>query len=411
MRTNKVTDHLFPLCCCLFRFVAATGSGVTLPLHANPYDASYCVPLEIGNETVSLNIDTITSFSWLRTANTACASGQDALPCNPSDGSTYGGPSTDLDLTGYYLYADGTFVHGELHAVSVNVDCDPPVSVPMIMLFSDLDSVPNLNSAAGILGLGFSQPNFSVNPTGLCNPSSGPCPDSVWPRDQPFTNALFTLSGMSPVFGLALSRKPCNDSRDGILSFGITDSFSDPLFNLTDSTTEGAETYVNTTMIATTFNQPTPGNEFCSITGQLAVDSSITMPQTFIIDIADPFNHLNDSAFVAQIAESFDPPGWYDSTTGLWTVECNSTAPLTSTVVQDVYFPINPVDMIYPINNVCASVFQTWAPNQSGMRSLSQYNTLGQAFLKNVYLQIWQGNGTDNVGNTVELWSRQFYDC
>lgn len=411
MLAGRALLYSISLLSVLCQSALASEYGTVLPLFANPDNSKYLTPFDIGNDTVYLNLDTASSDSWLRTPNTICVSGFSAVPCQAPAGLAYSGPSSCTNMTSSITYADGTFVQGFTHNVWMDIGCNTSFPISIEMLFANYTSVANLSPAMGYLGLGYSGSISSANTTEASNMFSDKCVANAWSSGSSFMDNLFTWSSMLPFFGLAVSRKTCNDSSKGLLSFGVHLTPNIPVINTTSLTADGLPGYAETAIVPTAFKSATPQYEFYAIEAQIQSDFSVSTPQIFIIDAANPVSYLNDSVAVAQMAQSYDPPGWQLNNSNVWFVDCDATPPSTIVAIQGAKFSINAVDMVYRIGEGCISAFQSWPLDELTAWDPPQYNSLGQPFLKNSYVEFWRGNETEGNEDRLRIWSRPLYDC
>ncbi|KAJ7123507.1 aspartic peptidase domain-containing protein [Mycena epipterygia] len=361
----------------------------TVALDGASFDREYLVNITVGGKNFQVILDTGSSDTWVVHQNSSCldlegnpvpAATCDFGPAqfNPADSPTF---QLFSNVTFFVRYGSGEFLSGPAGFDNV--------SVGGLSVSQQEIGVPNLNAflgdgvSEGVLGLAFRSLTSVWNTTDKSNASSA----NHILYNPFFLTAVEQKKVNDPYFFISLDRprfeQQVNDPFDpklGFLAFGGMV----PVPVLDTAVTVPVQGYSK----GVPSNSSTAQFQWYSLDIDAYVfpgsQDVVTANNATFLDSGTTLNWVPTPVAEAYNAQ-FSPPATLNSTSGMYVVECNATAPEFAVVVGGVSFTIDPRDQVVPQgkdadgNTVCVSGTQDEGPVGNGNTFI-----LGDVFLHNV---------------------------
>jgi len=347
----------------------------------------FLAPITAGGQTFEVVIDTGSSDTWFVLSNFTCLdidSGEQTPQADCSFGSYYQPSSTMKVLPNSNFnisYYDGEYLNGVMVTENITL-AGIKVSQQEIALVEEAawrgDGV-----SSGLVGLAYP---FLTNAYPGTNPDNDQSGNNL-PYNPPFTT-MYTENLTSAMFSLALNRPAANTnptaSTGGYLAIGgIPNIKHDATFASTSINVVGVNTQTGQSIY-----------EYYSITvGGYAVSGSHytqfdvyqtrnTLKRSVLANGTDAIVDSGTSLLyvptnvMSAVAAAYSPAASYSDDYGVYTVNCNATAPLFGVEVSRKIFYVNAADLILQYaEDVCVTGVQ-----DAG----SGFSVLGDVFLRNV---------------------------
>jgi hypothetical protein len=341
----------------------------------------FLAPVTVGGQSFNVVVDTGSSDPWLVLPDFTCynpadGSLQDQTDCNfgpayvPSSSSSYEAiPNMNFNIT----YADHEYLNGDL---AYDTFAMGGITVPR-QQFATVDYAAWYGDgySSGLIGFAYSTLTSAYNGSDPNQDRRG----ATIMYNTLFTN-MYNLSLVPPVFSLAIDRDPQDG---GLLALGgIPDIPVSPRWVSTPIQRVGIFPGTNTPAYEF-YTIETEGFAFSASQTQQFSTSSTSNPnkqsvgpaQTVIVDSGTSLVYAPNSV-AASVANSFSPPGNYDTNIDAYLVPCGAIPPVFGVSIEGKIFFVNPADLIIPISQThCISAVQ---PNNGGL------TILGDAWMKNV---------------------------
>ncbi|KAK4507681.1 hypothetical protein PRZ48_001416 [Zasmidium cellare] len=353
----------------------------------------------VGGQEYSMVVDTGSSDPWLATTGFSChdpiddASIDEELcefgPLYNSNQSTTFVPieNQEFDIS----YASGEYLTGDLAYESFRM---AGIDVPN-QQFGIIDTAAWYGDgiSSGLVGFAYSSLTsaFAETETG----SKGPAV-----LYNPLFVNMYENEGVPPVFSMAIDRVQSNGGILGIggipdiphapywasteiHSVGVNDTSGEPVYEFYTIDVDG---FAVSNSTSTQFNPY--GNINPYKTPLIGNETDV------IVDSGTSLCYVPDDV-AAEIADAFNPPAYWDSSTYAYFVDCEATAPVFGVSIEQKIFYINAEDLIIPVSeSLCVTGVQ---PRMGGL------NILGGTFMKNV-LTVF-----DIGAEQLRFAARQFY--
>ncbi|KAJ6474047.1 acid protease [Mycena vitilis] len=353
-------------------------NGNLVRLNGAAFDHEYVVNASVGGKYFNLILDTGSSDLWVVQDGFSCldlngtavpASMCDFGPShyNPADSPTF---QPFPNVTFFVQYGSGEHLKGPAGFDDVKIGG--------LSVTQQIFGLPNDNAflgdgvSEGVLGLAFPRLTSVYNSTGQMQYTPF------------FLSAVEQKKVENPVFSISLDRPTFDQSKNdpfdpklGLLAFGGIVPV--PVLN------------ISATVPVQRFSGNIPSNSDNATSLWYTVDvDSYTFPNSSalttasnntILDSGATFNYLPTPIAAAFIA-LFSPPATLNSTSGLYVIDCNATAPAFAATIGGALFTVDGRDQIVPQGNdadACWSGTQDGGPDVAG-----NVFTLGDVFLHNV---------------------------
>ncbi|KAJ7738050.1 acid protease [Mycena maculata] len=364
----------------------------TVGLDGAAFDDEYLVNITVGGKNFQVILDTGSSDTWVAHEGFSCldlngtsvpASTCDFGPAqfNPEESATF---RLYPNVTFYVRYGSGEFLSGPTGFDTV--------AVGGLSVTQQEIGVPNLNAflgdgvSEGVFGLAFPGLTSVWNTTNLTEGTRNQIPYSPF-----FLSAVHQNKVKNPFFSISIDRptfdEQAHDPFDpslGSLAFGGIV----PVPVLDTVATVPIQAY------APNANQiPVPSSAAGAKFEWYAIDIDsytfsgsgdvVTKNNNTILDSGTTLNWVPTAVAEAYNA-LFSPAATLDPSTGMYVVDCNSTAPDFSVVVGATSFAIDPQDQVVPLRYSNGTVYCVSGTGDEGPDVPGNLFILGDVFLHNV---------------------------
>ncbi|KEQ68890.1 acid protease, partial [Aureobasidium namibiae CBS 147.97] len=316
----------------------------------------FLVPLNAGGETFYVVIDTGSSDTWLVNSEFTCVDPSDSEVIDEAEcafGPSYSVTATaeQIDNRNFNIsYADGERLNGQmitedLTFAGITVENQTMGLVTYAGWYGD-------GASSGLVGLAYAS---LTNQYGGTNPSADIAGLNI-PYDPLLTN-MFKENLTAPLFSITLDRDVSRSAQSagGIVAVGGIPNIPHGTFwsssNITiigmDATTGQPEYQFYAISVDGWAVSSKQNADFdVKMTGNSRKTPLLGAPTRNVIVDSGTSLIYAPSAVAAGLAAAFNPAAAVSSSTGLYHVACNVTAPLFGVVVSSKVFYVNPLDLI-----------------------------------------------------------------
>ncbi|KAJ7027792.1 acid protease [Mycena alexandri] len=345
----------------------------TLRLDGASFENEYLVNITVGGKPFRVILDSGSSDLWVAHSNFSCldSNGTVVPPATCDFGLAQFDPSQSPtfqpfpNVTFLVRYGSGEFLSGP----------------------AGFDTVVGMVPSEGVLGLAFSGLTSVWNTTSAKNTSGA----NHIPYTPFFINAVAQNKLEKPYFSVALNRptfsQQVNDSfvpNLGFIAFGGIA----PVPVLEDAVTVPVQPYApNAGHLFVPSNASNATFEWYTIhidafTFPGSNDVATKSNNTFF-DTGSTLNWLPSPVATAFNAQ-WEPPAVLDENTGLYTIDCNATAPPFAVVIAGTSFSIDARDLVIPQEDSNGNLICVSGNGDNGPDVPGNTFTLGDVFLHNV---------------------------
>ncbi|KAJ7155092.1 acid protease [Mycena filopes] len=363
----------------------------TLHLDGAAFEHEYLVNITVGGKPFQVILDSGSSDLWVAHSDFGCLdlNGTVVPPatCNfgpaqfdPSQSSTF---EPFANVTFFVRYGSGEFLSGPAGFDTISVGglsvTQQEIGVP------DSNAFLGDGVSEGVLGLAFSGLTSVWNTTDRHNAGSA----NHILYTPFFLNAVVQDKLDKPYFSIALNRPTFAQQANvsfvpdlGFLSFG---GIAPVPVLAAHTVTLPVQAYDPHTFVPS--NAPDAQFEWYAVdVGAYTFpgsDNVTTASNNTILDTGSTMNW-----FPTPVAAAFNalwsPPAVLDGDTGLYTVECNATAPAFAVVLGNTSFTVDARDLVIPQKDAAGNTFCVSGNGDGGPDVPRNLFTLGDVFLHNV---------------------------
>lgn len=359
-------------------------NSTAIPLTSALYGTIFDVEVKFGNQTFLLLFDTGSSDTWVVQTGFQCINATDGTQI-PQSSCAYA-DTYDISPT-FEQIADENFGVQYGTGIATGITGYEDITLGGITVKRQQVGVVNtaINPGDGIDSgiIGFGYPALTSAHPGSMVSNDSQLLDRI--TYTPLFNSMYEQGLVEPYFSLAIERTPYNSSTapGGYLALGSLPPVShSPDFAI--APVEITETiplsFTNGTRRITEWTLSISETVFgVGGSGNRTLTTNSTSFQT-VVDSGQPLN-LVPAELALAINAQFDPPAVLnDGGTGIFSVQCNATAPTLGFVIGNRTFYHDGRDLIVPLGgDQCQSGVAATIPEEG-----IALNFLGDVFLKNV---------------------------